>query len=306
MHDPIKWLKEAMKAAFPRGYDRYLRLQYARVPLMRRIAAILASDAQPIHYDDHFDRLQNSGKQYWPEYGYDSYSTWARGCERAVKLLRISELRKEGLEVFEAGCGDGMTAYVLRSYGNETHVTLNDTVDWRDSRAKSFPFVIGDMCQRLPVDSDSFDLVMTYNTFEHIPDPKAALGELTRVCRKGGYICIDFSPLYCSPLGLHAFSFLMPYPQFLFSSGLIERKVRELRVKDLGQESESIQPTNRWRVAQFRELWRNSGCEIVSMIEDPSARFLSTVIQFPGAFYGRELTVDDLIVSGIAVMLQKN
>ncbi len=302
---PVNRLKNAAKEMFPKAYAGYLRWQDRRIPLRTRIAPILASNSRPTYYDDHFECLRNSYVQWWPEYEYDEYGTWARGCERAVKLLKIPELRVRDLAMFEAGCGDGMTSHAFKSYGNFRQVTLNDTEDWRDDRVKSFSFVKGDMCRPLPVESESFDLVITYNTFEHIEDPKAALDQLTRVCKKGGHIHIDFSPLYCSALGLHAFSFLMPYPQFLFSPELIDAKVKELGVKDLGQKLHSLQPTNKWRLAQFRELWRSSGCEVLSLEEDPAGRHLSMVTEFPRAFCGRGLTVEDLVISGIAVTLRK-
>jgi hypothetical protein len=35
----------------------------------------------------------------------------------------------------------------------------------------SLPFVQGNICQRLPIESESFDLAITGKTFEHIEDP---------------------------------------------------------------------------------------------------------------------------------------
>jgi len=302
---PIQTIKDAAKSAFPDAYARYLRWQHKRVPLSARIAPILSANADPIYYDEHFEKLQRSYTQWWPEYGYDEYSTWTRGYERTMKLLAISDLRTRDLSVFEAGCGDGMTSYVIASYGKRGKVVLNDTEDWRDKRAMSLPFLKGNICERLPVDSESFDLAITYNTFEHIEDPGAAFSELVRLCKRGGYIYIDFNPLYCSPLGLHAFSFLMPYPQFLFSPSLIEAKVRELGVNDLGQDFDRLQPTNQWRLAQFRELWHDSTCEVVSLIEQREERHLGMVAEFPRAFCGRGLTVEDLIIQGVSVLLRK-
>ena len=301
----MQTLKNAAKSAFPDAYTRYLRWQHRRVPLSARIAPILASKADPICYDEHFERLQGSYTQWWPEYGYDEYSTWARGCQRAMKVLRAPDLGARDLAVFEAGCGDGMTGYALAAYRKTSRIVLNDTEDWRDARAMSFPFVKGNICGRLPVDSDSFDLVITYNTFEHIEDPAAAFAELVRICRRGGYIHIDFNPLYCSPLGLHAFSFLMPYPQFLFSPPLVEAKVQELGVKDLGKDFDCLQSTNKWRVAQFRDLWRGPACEVVSLVEEKDERHLGVVVEFPRAFGGRGLTAEDLIVQGVSVLLRR-
>jgi SAM-dependent methyltransferase len=301
----VEGLKESVKKTFPRTYAQYLQWQYRRTPVTARIAPILASTRAPMFYDGEFERLQQTHAQWWPDYGYDSYSTWARGCERAIKLLLTPELRSKQLTVLEAGCGDGMTSYALTTYGNVKEICLNDTQDWRDERAKSFAFIPGDMCEGVAVSSSTFDLVITYNTFEHVRDPGSALRELLRVCKPGGVVYIDFNPLYCSPLGLHAFSFRMPYAQFLFSPSLIQTKVRELGVDDLGRSSDSLQPTNQWRISQFRELWKDSGCDIVHMVEVPEQRHLATVLEFPAAFQGRNLTVDDLEIAGIAVMMRK-
>ena len=302
---PIQILKDVAKHVLPDAYAGYVRWRYKRVPLSARIAPIVASDADPMYYDEHFERLQSTYTQWWPEYGYDEYSTWARGCERAMKLLRIPDLNGRDLAVFEAGCGDGMTGYALAGYRKASRIVLNDTEDWRDGRAMSFSFVKGNVCRRLPVDSDSFDLVITYNTFEHLDDPAAAFAELVRLCRPGGYIYIEFNPLYSSALGLHAFSFLMPYPQFLFSPRLIEAKVRELGVKDLGKDFDRLQPTNKWRLAQFRDLWRGPACEVLSLVEEGEERHLGVVMEFPRAFCGRGLTVEDLVVEGISVLLRR-
>lgn len=41
----------------------------------------------------------------------------------------------------------------------------------------------------LPFADESFDLVVSYNTFEHIEDPAFTAAELLRVLRPGGYVC---------------------------------------------------------------------------------------------------------------------
>lgn len=66
-----------------------------------------SEEPQPYDSEEVFERLQQS---YLPRtgYGYDSYSTWRRGTERALKLLKMFELlRKPGLSILDAGCGDG-------------------------------------------------------------------------------------------------------------------------------------------------------------------------------------------------------
>lgn len=284
-------IKQASKRAFPSAYEYYASWQNQEV--RRRTLAILSSTDTPAHYDAAFDALQKSYVQWWPDYDFDGHSTWARGCERALSLLKLEALRVPKLAVLDAGCGDGVTGHALASYGHE--VTLNDTDDWRDPRTHALPFVQGNVCGRLPLAEASFDLLVSYNAFEHIEDPKRGLDELVRLCKVGGHIYIEFNPLYCSPLGLHAFSFMMPYPQFLFSPSFIEANVKELGPNDL----------NKWRVAQFREVWRSCGCDVVSSSEVVDHRHLGIVSKYPKAFSGSQLTLEDLTVCSMSVLLRK-
>lgn len=258
----------------------------------------------PQVYDDDriFNDLKSSYTQWW-DYGFDDYNKWSRGIERTVDLLKLEELRRPGLSIFEAACGDGMTGCALAGYGH--NVVLNDLEDWRDTRATSLTFVKGDICQSLPLKSEFYDLVISYNFFEHVYDPVTALNELVRMCNKNGYIYLFFDPLYSSPLGLHAFCFTIPYPQFLFSSEFIEAKVRQCGVYDLAKTSYDLQPTNKWRLSQFIALFENCGCDIVFINKTLDFRFLNIIDNFPRAFTGRGMTLDDVTTNGISVMLKK-
>lgn len=48
-----------------------------------------------------------------------------------------------------------------------------------------------------------FDLCLSINALEHIPDPRAAFSEMVRVTRPGGLIVLQFDPLWNSPFGHH-------------------------------------------------------------------------------------------------------
>lgn len=48
-----------------------------------------------------------------------------------------------------------------------------------------------------------FDLVVSFNAMEHIPDPEAALRKMIRVTRPGGLIYITFDPMWTSDSGSH-------------------------------------------------------------------------------------------------------
>jgi hypothetical protein len=98
----------------------------------------------------------------------------------------------------------------------------------------------------------------------------------------------------------------MPYPQFLFSAEFLERKLDYLGIEDLGRKRTSLQPLNRWRVAQFRDLWNRSGCELLRCdVAWVDVNHLRMVEAFPEAFRGRGLSLEDLLAQSLTVLLRK-
>ncbi len=63
------------------------------------------------------------------------------------------------------------------------------------------PLVQGD-AQNLPFAGDSFDVVVSCETIEHVPDPWAALREMYRVTRPGGRLFLT-TPNYSNFMGLY-------------------------------------------------------------------------------------------------------
>lgn len=270
-----------------------------------RIMMILKKKEKPIFIDSDniFDRLQSSFKPL-PEYGYDAKSSWNRGVLRAQELLEKEEIYKEKLKVLEVACGDGMTGYVLSCFGYD--VTLNDLEDWRDNRCKGLKMVVGDLCERLSIESNSFDLVISYNSFEHFSDPQAAFNEISRVTKPGGIIKLEFGPLYSSPWGLHAFSTIfIPYVQFLFSNTFIEKKIHLLGIYDLGKPRTKLQSTNGWKIEQFKELWNNELFFVSDYSQIIANSHLKIIRQFPQSFSGYNLSFEDVITQAISVTLLK-
>jgi SAM-dependent methyltransferase len=272
----------------------------------RTVQKILSCSAPHEFVDDEavFNELQ-SHYPHRPEYGYDSASCLKRGHDRAQVLMNLIQWTAPRPKVLEAACGDGMTGWCLTSLGCEVH--LHDLEDWRDKRARTLPMVIGDLDCRLPLPNESFDFILTYNSFEHVKDPAASLHELLRLCRVGGLVFLDFGPLYASPWGLHAYrTLLMPYPQFLFSKGFIRAKLNLLGIHDLGKERATLQPLNRWRLGEFDGLWERSGCEILSHDNFPaSPHYTDLITRYPEAFRGFGLSYADVTTQSVRVLLRK-
>jgi len=100
-----------------------------------------------------------------------------------------------GKEVLDAGCGVGYGVEILAA-GGATSVTAVDIDPTAVAEANSRfgehakEIVEGDLMQ-LPFADDSFDLVVCFETIEHVQDGRQALGELRRVLRPDGVLVVS-------------------------------------------------------------------------------------------------------------------
>jgi SAM-dependent methyltransferase len=272
----------------------------------RKIEVILAQSTPPDtrRSEADFDCLQSRYNGV-PEYGFDPRSLWKRGAERAATLVDLVSFTDHPARVLEVGCGDGMTGVLLTSFGHR--VTLSDMEDWRDPRARTLTFIEEVLEAGLPLPDAAFDLVYSFNSFEHFQDPAKCFRELTRLCRPGGIMHLDFGPLYPSAWGLHAYSSLkMPYPQYLFSQAFLEQKLGELGIWDLGRRLDQLQPLNEWRVDDFLKLWKTDSWTTIHLCTGGPHEYLTLVEEYPEAFRGRGLSVEDLTTQWIRVTLRRN
>jgi SAM-dependent methyltransferase len=269
------------------------------------ISEILADPRCPdtTRAESDFDALQARYPKR-PEYGYDLSSLFDRAAARSASILRQANAGDARLKLVEIGAGDGMLGALLAAAGHD--VTLCDLQDWRTESAKQLHFVAADCCVAIPLDTGEFDIVCSFNSFEHFGDPQQAFHEALRITKAGGLMYFEFGPLYCSPWGLHAYrSFRMPYPQFLFSEKFIEAKLGELGIWDLGQKRTELQVLNKWRATQFRELWAGSGREVVNCQVYTDDSHLDLMELYPESFRGRGLSYEDAIGSSLSVTIRK-
>jgi ubiquinone/menaquinone biosynthesis C-methylase UbiE len=62
--------------------------------------------------------------------------------------------------------------------------------------------------QKIALKSSSFDIAVSINAFEHIPNPELALLELIRILKPGGYAFISFIPVFFCDEGSHMTDFV--------------------------------------------------------------------------------------------------
>lgn len=118
----------------------------------------------------------------------------------------------ENCSVLEIGCGDGLVCEYMVNFGAKQVVG----VDVMQTAGCNFPSPkIKYLCrnaQNLSFPDQSFDMIYSIATFEHISDPQSVFDEIIRLVKIGGYFYIQAGPLYHSPFGHHMFNYFTEYP----------------------------------------------------------------------------------------------
>lgn len=110
------------------------------------------------------------------------YLMHAKAYDEAIAIV-------DGAEVLDLGCNVGYGAALLRPHcARVVAVDVNEAAlaEARrryGDRGITFQLVDG---HRLPFDDNSFDVVVSFQVLEHVPDPDQFLNEIRRVLRRGG------------------------------------------------------------------------------------------------------------------------
>ena len=132
--------------------------------------------------------LKATGERLMPELQHGEV-VHAEHLARYQVAAQLAESRR----VLDAACGEGYGTSLLAAAGAKSAVGID-----LDSRAvaharRRYPdaeFIQGDVRQ-VPFEGGAFDLVVSFETIEHIADPAAVLDELGRVLAQDGWLLIS-------------------------------------------------------------------------------------------------------------------
>jgi SAM-dependent methyltransferase len=179
-----------------------------------------------------------------------------------------------GKDVLDFGCGFGGRTIRFKELGAKSvtgievlQEMLDEANDFAALKGQNdVKFVLAEG-ERLPFPNKSFDVICSYDVFEHVADLKLCLEECYRMLRPGGVLYGIFPPFH-HPTGgshLHGYISRSPAPNLLFPCSVIMKAVEQL-MRDRGQ-------TYRPPVIRLTDpLWSVNGTTIRSF-----KRILSTL-----------------------------
>ncbi len=129
----------------------------------------------------------------------------------------------DGSRILDAGAGELQYKrfcthldYVSQDFGQydgQGDQSGLQTESWDNSKLD----IVSDICS-IPVEDASFDAVMCVEVLEHVPNPVAAIAELNRLLRPGGYLVLT-SP-FCSLTHFAPYHFCTGFSRYFYEKHL--------------------------------------------------------------------------------------
>jgi len=131
--------------------------------------------------------------------GYTKNFFWFKAKNELIKILVLKACGgKKRLRILNIGVGVGDELEILNEFGSNYVVDKDpnalSAIDGRFCKEKK----LADACD-LPYEDDFFDVVVSFDVFEHIADDARSAGEIRRVLKKHGALVFT----------VPAFSFIM-------------------------------------------------------------------------------------------------
>jgi SAM-dependent methyltransferase len=155
-------------------------------------------------------------------------------------------------DVLDFGCGPGSEVVEIAERGARHVVGIDLRQRWLDLAIEhATSRGVADRCTFAREWSDSVDLIVSLDSFEHFADPAGVLAHMRGLLRPGGKVLAAFGPTWYHPLGGHIYS-VFPFSHLLFT----ERALVQWRALHKSDGARSIEESglNKMTISRFIRL----------------------------------------------------
>jgi ubiquinone/menaquinone biosynthesis C-methylase UbiE len=129
---------------------------------------------------------------------YDEFAAWyeqerGQGYHQLIDDLEIELVERygRGAAVLEAGCGTGLLLERTAGFAAEAWGFDLSAGMLGKARARGLSVVQGNL-EHVPFPDERVDVVYSFKVLAHVEHIQAAIAELARVTRRGGYLLLEF------------------------------------------------------------------------------------------------------------------
>jgi SAM-dependent methyltransferase len=163
------------------------KLKRATLHERRKIIGELSKlEKQQLFSVDYFE----SGKN-WQISGYEHYLFRKEKDMFTEAFVELITHKYHPRRILDLGCGDGKLIYMLRSCGVDAYGVDVSYYAITNSPVRRYIAWIDVETEKLPYPNDSFDLVVSRQTMEHITHFRNVFTEVYRILSKGGFLLFD-------------------------------------------------------------------------------------------------------------------
>ncbi|MHA1684315.1 MAG: class I SAM-dependent methyltransferase [Promethearchaeota archaeon] len=203
-----------------------------------------------------------------------------------------------GKSVLDLGCGTGSLAIDIAEAGAASVLAIDineEKIEWAKKNLEGYfsrfkNIVTYNTSALEDISPDSFDVIVSKDTFEHIENFEGFLKHALRILKPGGKYYSGFGPLYRSPFGFHKrlkniFPFLrffrheVPWIHLLFPDRVLlgrHNKIYNTKFKTMPEYG-----LNKMKFSSFMESFKKSGFMIERIRVNSGNRTISRLFSIP-------------------------
>jgi 2-polyprenyl-3-methyl-5-hydroxy-6-metoxy-1,4-benzoquinol methylase len=263
------------------------------------------------------------------------------GREQAKEMrafLALAGASIEGTDVLEVGCFNGAATFALAELGARRvegldvpanfvpympanaqaieewstylttfreHVGTAFDRDCEDSVSRKVKFRHQDITDL--EDEEEWDIIVSWDTLEHVLDPPVAFQAMYRALRPGGIACHRYHPFFCES-GAHFDTLDFPWGHVRLGPHDFQQYVRQMRPDEIDVADYRFNRTiNRMSFADLKNAVRAAGFQMLSFLPVTSNPWMQLETDFLVQCQANYPTVSlqDLLTSQVWILLKK-